>query len=126
MTKTALKEKTYPFTLRLTAAQRAALEQKAGNMPLGEYMRLTALNEPAEAVNLPKDQVKQVASWVLGNMGQDRCCEHLGQIAHAAQQGLVVLTEEESAVIIQACADISAIRHKLMRLLGYRKAANDN
>lgn len=126
MSNNALKEKTYPFTLRLTAAQRAVIKRKAGDMPLGEYIRQSALNEPIETVQLSKTQEQMVARWVLGNMGKDRCCENLGQIADAAQQGLVVLSPEESAVVVQACADIAAIRHKLMRILGHRKAANDH
>lgn len=126
MSKVATKEKTYPFTLRLTAAQRAMLERKADNVPLGEYIRLAALNEPVETMQLSTKQEQTVARWILGNMGQDRCCEHLGTIAKASQQGLVILSPEESAVVIQACADISAIRQKLMRILGHRKAANDH
>ncbi|ODS22383.1 hypothetical protein AB835_14445 [Candidatus Endobugula sertula] len=125
MSQIASKPKTYPFTIRFTAEQKALLKSKASDLPLGEYMRRSLLNEPIEAIDLPKDQVKLVASWVLGGIGQSRYAEHLGSIAQSAQQGLVILSPEESAVVIQACADISAIRHKLMRVLGHRKAAND-
>jgi len=126
MPKTNTKPKTYPFTIRLTTEQRALLESKASDVPLGEYIRCSVLNEPVESVTLSKDQVPLVASWILGGIGQSQYSEHLGSIAQSAQQGLVILSPEESRVVIQACADISSIRHKLMRLLGHRKAANDH
>ena len=126
MPKAATKPKTYPFTLRLTEAQRATITRKAGDMPLGENIRSTALNEPAVSIPLSSDQVKLGASWVLGGLGQSGVCDDLNAIAKASQQGLVILSPEESVVVVQACADIAAIRRKLMRLRGHRKAANDH
>lgn len=119
-------KKTYPFTLRLTEAQRATISRKSGDMPLGEYIRSAALSEPAEGITLSGDQVKLVASWVLGGLGQSGVSDDLNAISRACQQGLVILSPEESAVVVQACADIAAIRRKLMRLRGHRKAANDH
>ncbi|MGH1439744.1 MAG: hypothetical protein ACRBBR_06510 [Cellvibrionaceae bacterium] len=129
MPKNSAQPKTTPFTLRLTAAQRALLERKAGKLPLGDYIRQTALyceTVAIESENLYPANDSITTHQILAELGRSRISEHLNALAQSAKLGTLVLTEDESAVLIEACADIAMIRRRLMRALGHRGAANDH
>ena len=105
----AEKAKTYPFTIRLTAEQRALLEHKAAGRPLDEYLRSTAINdnEPdKQRRNMYPIKDQTVAHQILVELGRSRMPENLAQLAHAAKLGILELTPEESAILLSACADI--------------------
>jgi hypothetical protein len=107
--------KTYPLSIRLSAAQRAFLEKKAGAQPLGEYIRAKAMDDTAYDTH-----------QLLGELGRTKIAENLNSLSKSAKLGMLILTPEESAVLVQACADIAAIRQMLLRALGHRISSHDH
>ncbi len=57
---------------------------------------------------------------ILSVIGQLRWASNLNQLAKAANQGLLILTPEVEAAILEACADIRMIKNMLMKALGLR------
>jgi hypothetical protein len=74
-----------PFSLRLTFEERAALEQAAGDMPLGAYIRDQVLRDgTARKRRRYKRPVKdhQVLGQLLGALGEALLANNLNQLAN--------------------------------------------
>ena len=106
-----------PLTLRLTAEERARLEQLAAGMTLSAYVRACVF---AEETRRPKTVVedKKAAAEALALLGQSRIASNLNQLAHHANLGILIVGEEEKAEIAEANAHLKAIRSLLMTALG--------
>lgn len=110
-----------PFCLRLSPEERSRLERDAAGLALGEYVRQRIFDE-----SLPKRRVRgkfpvkdhQALSQVLGQLGRSRLSQNLNQLALAANQGVLVLSPEVMAVLLESCADVREMRVLLMRALG--------
>ena len=118
--------KSAPFSVRLTASERARLEECAGSLPLGTYIRGRLLADRAEArrhrLRAPlKDQ--EALARALGIIGQSGLSENLKQIASAAKIGALPISPETEQDILRACADIQVMRIALLRALGLRGGA---
>jgi len=116
---------TRPFSLRLTAQQRRALEARAGSLPLGQYIRGRLFSddprpEPVRRHPRPVKDHKALAE-VLARLGASRLASNLNQLARAANVGALPVTPETEAALRQACADIAAMRAALMRALGFKE-----
>jgi len=114
-----------PFSLRLTAEQRRALEARAGTLPLGEYIRGRLFSddprpEPVRRHPRPVKDHKALAE-VLARLGASRLASNLNQLARAANAGALPVTPQTEAALRQACADIAAMRAALMRALGFKE-----
>jgi len=114
-----------PFSLRLSAEQRRALETRAGTLPLGEYIRSRLFSddprpEPVRRHPRPVKDHKALAE-VLARLGASRLASNLNQLARAANAGALPVTPETEAALRQACADIAAMRAALMRALGFKE-----
>ncbi len=111
-----------PFSLRLTFEERARLEQDAGDMPLGAYIRSRLLDHPAgdrrprKAKRPVKDH--QALASVLGELGKSRIANNLNQLAKAANSGSLLLTSETEKSLQEACAGVQWLRSTLMQALG--------
>ena len=113
-----------PFSLRLSAEERALLESRAGQRPLGEYLRSLALGEHAakRLKQAPKTTPdRQALSQILDRLGRSRIANNLNQLARAANIGALILTEDDRAALLEACADIREIRRLLLKALGLKK-----
>lgn len=116
----ALKKTPPPFSLRFTAEERAELDRRAGNKPLGQYIREKVFGEAASprAVKRRKPGVDQASlSQALGLLGQSRLASNMNQIAKATNIGALPVTPELSSDLDRACADIRLMRTLLMRAL---------
>lgn len=116
--------KSAPFSLRLTFEERAALEKAAGNLPLGTYIKLKAfdgrpLQLQRQGVRRPVKDPEALAQ-VLALLGRARLSNNLNQLAHAANTGSLPVTPDTLAAIREACTEVSAMRHALLRALGQR------
>lgn len=114
-----------PFSLRLTAEQRRALEARAGSLPLGEYIRSRLFSddprpEPVRRHPRPVKDHKALAE-VLARLGASRLASNLNQLSRAANASALPVTPETEAALRQACADIAAMRAALMRALGFKE-----
>lgn len=111
-----------PFSLRLTFEERAALEQAAGDMPLGAYIRSQMFQgKKARTRRRYKRPVKdhQALGQLLGALGEARLANNLNQLAKAANTGSLPVTPETEKALREACAEIHQMRSLLMRALGF-------
>jgi hypothetical protein len=109
-----------PFSLRLTAQERASLLQEAGHTPLGAYIRLKLLGEaarPRRAVRQPIHDEKALAQ-LLGELGRARLANNLNQLAKAANSGSLAVTPETEKALHDACQDVEWMRERLIVALG--------
>jgi hypothetical protein len=111
-----------PFSLRLTFEERASLEQAAGDMPLGAYIRSQMFREgKTRKRRRYKRPVKdhQALGQLLGALGEARLANNLNQLAKAAHIGSLPVTPETEKALRDACAEIHHMRSLLMRALGF-------
>lgn len=110
-----------PFCLRLTRAERERLEQEAGSMPLGAFIRERLFGEssaPRRKRRRPSADQAGMAK-VLGMLGASRLAANVNQLAKAAKLGLLVgAAPEVIQQIMEACADIRTMRDALLAALG--------
>ncbi|KIO48300.1 hypothetical protein [Nitrosospira sp. NpAV] len=111
---------TPPFSLRLTVEERKRLDELAGNQPLGSYIRGRLLGEQTEKRRKIKKPAPDTAllALVLGEFGRSRLASNINQLAKAANIGTLDVTPETESAIVQACAEIQAIRVLLITALG--------
>lgn len=113
---------TAPFSLRLTFEERAMLEQAAGDMPLGAYIRAELFRGRKTRRRRPhKRPVKdhQALGQLLGQLGSARIANNLNQLAKAANTGSLPVTPETEKALREACAEVQQMRTLLMRALGF-------
>ncbi len=112
-----------PFSLRLTAEERAELERRAGSHPVGEYIRSVLFGGGASPRKLKrrKPSIDQAAlGQALGVLATSHLSSNMNQIAKAAHMGALPVTPDLMADLDTACADIKAMRGALLRALGKR------
>lgn len=111
-----------PFSLRLSATEKAELLRRAGNMPLGGYIRsclLDGIEQPRRASRQPvKDE--QALAKVLGELGKAKLANNLNQLAKSANLGSLPAGPETEQAIVEACQDVRRMREALMLALGMR------
>lgn len=111
-----------PFSLRLTFEERASLEQAAGDMPLGAYIRGQIFEgKQTRQRRRYKRPVKdhQALGQLLGALGESRLANNLNQLAKSANTGSLPVTPETEKALREACAEIHQMRSLLMRALGF-------
>lgn len=111
-----------PFSLRLTAEERAALEAQAGGMPLGAFIRARLLEDTAHPRRSRRRPVKdeEALARLLGELGKARLANNLNQLAKAANTGSLPVTPETVRAILTACRDVGTMRACLLAALGFR------
>ncbi|MEO8656445.1 MAG: hypothetical protein ABI409_20145 [Ramlibacter sp.] len=111
-----------PFSLRLSAQEKAELLRRAGNMPLGAYIRTCLLDgeeRPRRSRRQPlKDE--QALAKVLGELGKAKLANNLNQLAKAANLGFLPVGPETEQAIVEACQEVRRMRETLMVALGLR------
>ena len=116
-----------PFSLRLTFEERVRLEQNAGNMPLGSYIKslLFAADVPKyrKRRRVPEIDDKSLAE-LLACLGASRIANNLNQLAKAANTGALYFDDETKRGLSRACNDVQAMRELLLKALGV--ATNGN
>lgn len=110
-----------PFSLRLTAAERARLESEAAGKALGAYIRERLFGgdaTPRQRRGSPPVKDHEALGRVLGALGQSRLSSNLNQLAKAVNTGSLPVTPETEAEMKEACREVSALRDELLRALG--------
>ena len=123
---TDIKPKTSkPFSIRLTAAERADLERRAGKLALGVYARSWLLGSAVARRRAPaarplKSPIadKAALSQALALLGKAGLARSLSTLSEAARLGTLPVTPETEAALRRACADIARIKTAVMRALG--------
>ncbi|MEW8051127.1 MAG: plasmid mobilization relaxosome protein MobC [Candidatus Thiodiazotropha sp.] len=113
-----------PFSLRLTFDERSALEQEAGHLPLGAYIRSRLFGgseAPRKVRTRPRKPIKddRTMASLLGALGQSRIANNLNQLAKAANMGSLPVTPDTEKAINEACSAVQDMRRQLMQALGF-------
>lgn len=115
-----------PFSLRLTAEERAELERRAGSKPLGQFIREQCLGKAAQPRSGKSRRAKvdhALFGQALALLGASRLSSNMNQIAKAAHMGALPVTPELSADLDSACAEITLMRRVLVQALGRERAS---
>ena len=115
-----------PFSLRLSAEERARLAAEAAGAPLGTYIRAKLLGEPIPA-RIRKSGIsiadRRALAQLIALLGRSRVFSNLNQLAHAANTGSLPVTPETEAALAQALSDLHEIRALLLTSLGLKPEA---
>ena len=110
-----------PFSLRLTFEERKQLEDLAGDMTLGPYVRsqLFGANTKKRKTR-GKRPVKdyQLLAQLLGHLGASRLSSNLNQLAKASNTGTLQVDTDTQHSLNKACEEIQSMRQTLMSALG--------
>lgn len=118
----ARKKRPAPFCLRLTPDERAYLERKAGNRPLGTYIRERLLGDRAEKrrkQRRPTMKQEQYAA-LLAALGSSRMSSNLNQLAKAANTGTLDVSKNLEQQLEDACGAVLEMRKALFMALNLR------
>lgn len=108
------KKKLAPFSLRLTAAEKATLTRRAKGQPLGGYIK-GQLFEPKHASITKTDAATMLAILRSSDLARNMAC-----IAKAAEIGALPVTPDLTTELHDACADIRRMRVTLIQMQGMR------
>lgn len=109
-----------PFSLRLTFEERARLEQEAGDMSLGAYVRSRLFDNSRPAPKRrSKKPVKDHAALaqVLALLGKSHIANNINQLAKAANTGSLPVNIETERALNDAVQDVANIRRTLLAAL---------
>ena len=109
-----------PLSVRFTDSEKLRLAELAGKLPLSQYIRKRALHDedvPRAARQSPVKDAEPLGR-LLGLLGQSRLSSNLNQLAKAAHQGSLPVTQEVEEDLRKACAEIFEMRRLLLQALG--------
>jgi len=114
-----------PLSIRLSPQEWKVIREGAARLglSLSGYARKQILAEettPRRTRGKAPIKDHKALGQILSYIGQFRWASNLNQLAKAANQGLLFLTPEIEAAILEACADIRMIKNMLMQALGLR------
>ena len=119
------KRRAAPFSLRFTQEERQRLENLAGSMPLGTYIRARLFEKAGNAGSLQrrtrgKFPVKdhKLLAQLLARLGASRLASNLNQLARAANSGSLSLNPDTESALKSAARDIASMKRMLMTALG--------
>ncbi|MBL27283.1 MAG: hypothetical protein CMM50_07020 [Rhodospirillaceae bacterium] len=113
-----------PFSLRLSEAERARLEQAAAGLPLGTYIRsriFDSKTNPHRTRGKAPVQDHKALAQLLGMLGSSRLSDSMNELAGAARVGALPLDPDTVASLQNACADVARMKRLLMDALGIRE-----
>lgn len=124
-----------PLSLRLTFAERALLEQKAGSQSLSSYIKNelfggTKAGGPGQVLGFGLGVTarrvgtkERLLAQILAKLGESELGPSMNELAQAARTGSLYVSDMVEGQLVQACEDIADIRLLLLEALGKRRAA---
>lgn len=110
-----------PFSLRLTADERARLAAEAKGLPLGTYIKAKALGTPLRVRSAGVSvEDRQALAKVLALLGGSRLASNLNQLARLANTGALPVNPETESELADAVSIIREIRLLLLIALGMK------
>ena len=110
-----------PISLRVSDAERQALDVRAGDLPLSTYIRGVLFDGDRPSVRTYGRKAladRAEVARILSALGRASLTANLAALAEAAQSGSLIADEPTIGRIIEACDDLAAIRAMLLRALG--------
>lgn len=123
MEKTSRKPRPAPLSIRLSPEERARLERDARGLSLSAYVKDRIFDEASPARRTRgKAPVKdhQALAQLLALWGASGMSRHLDDLANAANAGALDMSPETEDLIVQACAEVFAMRGLLLKALGLK------
>jgi hypothetical protein len=115
-----------PFSLRLTADERARLERDAGETPLAAYIKFRLFNGLPDLASYrprsggrPATDTKLIAK-LLAVLGEARLSQNLNQLAKHANMGTLEVSKDTEKQLLAACEEVHAMRRDLVAALGLK------
>ncbi|WP_375413010.1 plasmid mobilization relaxosome protein MobC [uncultured Bradyrhizobium sp.] len=116
------RERSAPLSIRFTETEKARLQDKAGSVPLGTFIRQTMLDDGMTPPRWSRRSypVKdgEALGRLLGLLGQSRIANNLNQLAKAANLGTLPVLKETEDSLNAACAGVLEMRRLLLTALG--------
>lgn len=110
-----------PFSVRLTADERARLVAEAKGLPLGTYIKAKALGTPLRVrTSGASVEDRQALAKVLALLGGSRLASNLNQLARLANTGALPVDDETESELADAVSIIREIRLLLLIALGMK------
>lgn len=120
------KKRLPPFSLRLSAEERARLVDEAAGVPLGAYIKAKVLGS-ALSVRLRRSVLaiedRTALAQALALLGRSRISNNLNQLAHLANIGALPMTPESEDELRATLSDVRELRRLLMVALGLKVEA---
>tara|TARA_R110002124_G_scaffold287174_1_gene470998 strand:- start:226 stop:606 length:381 start_codon:yes stop_codon:yes gene_type:complete len=113
-----------PLSIRLSDEERAAVERKAGRMPLGAYIKSVVLDDDTPKYRRRQampDADQKLLAEILARPGATRTANNLNQIAKHLNLGTLVIDDQLEADLKAAIVEVAWIRTTLMQALGKRE-----
>lgn len=121
-----------PLSIRLTFAERALLEEKAGGKSLSSYVKEQVFAGSGSGPSLGPGLTigsgtrrtrpdTRLLAQILAKLGETNLAVSMNELAEAASTGCLYVDEEVRKQLLQACADIAEIRLLLLEALGKRR-----
>ncbi len=120
--KAEVKKYAPPFSVRLTLAERARLDTEAGQLPIGEYVRVRLFDTPDTRQRVYRRPVQDAKALgqVLAALGNTRMAGNLYQIVRAVHAGELAVTAEQQKELEEALVNVREMRQWLMAALGFK------
>jgi hypothetical protein len=114
------------LSIPLTHALKAELERRAGRRPVSVYAREVLFpandNAPRKTRAPRHNRIdRQALASILAKLGASQASASLEELARLARLGALPITPEVESALLQACADIAAIKALLMKAMGIRE-----
>ncbi|MCC0007695.1 MAG: hypothetical protein H6876_06170 [Hyphomicrobiaceae bacterium] len=121
----AAKRRPAPQSIRLSPEQRIELARRAGDQPLGGYIKAVLFEDGWEhrASSARPALEREALGQALGMLGQSNLSGNLAALAEVARDGNLYTEPGTISQLERACEDIAAIRALLMEALGKRMAS---
>ena len=113
-----------PFSIRLSDEERARLVREAKGQPLSAYIKAKALGSAPLRVRRSglSVQDRKALAQTLALLGRSKLPTFLGQIADAVEVGVLPVTSETEAALLEALKAVIYSRGLLVRALGLQEA----
>ncbi|MCB1499014.1 MAG: hypothetical protein KDK07_04365 [Bauldia sp.] len=111
-----------PFSIRLTEDERTRLVVEAAGAPLGAYIKAKVLGAPPLRMRRTGLAVedRSALAQALALLGRSRLSSNLNQLAHAVNIGVLPVTPDTEAELLDALRDVRELRRLFMSALGIK------
>lgn len=117
------RQKHSPFSLRLSAEEKALLKRQAGDMALGEYIRSQILDKPEPRKPIRQKNQEHIKDYeaiaqILALLGNSDISANLRYISYALKHSSLIITDDTEIHLQRACLVLDDIKTLLLKALG--------
>ena len=112
-----------PFSLRLSDAEKQALEAKAGKKPIGRYIKDVIFSDivvPGQLRTRRSHYDDAAIAQLTARLGKSRISSNLNQLAKLANMGNLPVDDDVTADLNEACVHVAEMRAALLKALRQR------